>query len=207
MRFDLPIMERAAEVIADGLSLVQSPMLTSLPAWTVEPVRREFHRRCELFASYAETAEVMPLQDALRRVEMELQRRGKVPPENVIPALMEAGLSCAWVEDRPPGEVPFIGHAPALKTLISALTRAGAIPYVRLQASFNAEGLHKLAVGGELVSCEKYDLIITLHGFVTHPGAVSFDVLLGAIARVTNPAEIIGDGPIASWCREQIKAR
>jgi hypothetical protein len=84
--------------------------------------------------------------------------------------------------------------------------RAGAIPYIHIDASFGAAGPHKLSVGGDVVACEKYEAITCLHGFVTRPSAMTFDFLLGALARVTNPAEIIGDGPIASWCREQIKA-
>ncbi len=201
------LQERCAEVIADGLSLVHSPMLTSLPAWAVEHVRREFRRRCELFASYAEAAESMALQDALWRVDLEMQRRGKVAPENLLPALMEAGLSCSWVEDRPPGEVPFVGLAPALRALVDAMGRAGLVPYVRLDADFDGNGPHKLSLGGEVLICEKYDTLNAVHSFVTRPSAMSFDFLLGALARVTNPAEIIGHGPIASWCREQIKAR
>lgn len=201
------ILERCAEQICDGIASIPNPLMDQTPAWARAAVDHELAMRAEYFASLAGTSKALALSNAIAAVEEELVRRGATSPEYTIPTLMEIGLSCQWVKERPPGEVPFIGHAPALKALVYALGRAGAVPYVHLEANFNAEGPHKLSVGGEVLSSEKYDLIVNLHGFVTHPSAVSFDVLLGALGRIKNPAEIIGDGPIASWCREQIKAQ
>lgn len=201
------ILERCAEQICDGIASIPNPLMDQTPAWARAAVDHELAMRAEYFASLAGTSKALALSNAIAAVEEELVRRGATSPEYVIPALMEAGLSCSWVKDRPPGEVPFVGCAPALRALVYALGRAGAVPYVHLEASFDGDGPHKLSVGGEVVACEKYDLITSLHGFVTRPSAQSFDFLLGALARIENPAEIIGDGPIASWCREQIKAQ
>ena len=192
-------------MIADGLSLVHQPMLTSLPAWAVEPVRREFHRRCELFASYAETAEVMPLQDALRRVELEMQRRGQVAPEYVIPALMEAGLGCAWVKDRPPSQRAYVGHAPELRALQDAMHRVGAVPYRRLDYCMVLGQSHTLSLGGEVIATEDEGLILALYGFTLEPSLVTFDVLRGALAKLTDPTKVIGAGPVAAWVRAQVQ--
>lgn len=141
------------------------------------------------------------LEDALWRVEQELQRRGEVAPEQVIPRLMEAGLPCQWVKDRPPGQRAYAGHNPDLRTLQDAIHRAGAVPYIRLDDGGYSEDdpPASLHLGWEVVQSEARTIINALHGFVLSPGPHTFDVLIGYLhgSRV----DIIGGGPVASWCR------
>ena len=96
-RFEPTLMERCAEVIADGLSTIHSPLMDKVPAWARDAVDRELVRRAEHFASLAGTSKALALGDAIAVVEEELVKRGGADPQRLIPALMGAGFSCQWV--------------------------------------------------------------------------------------------------------------
>lgn len=200
-RWEPTIMDRCAEVIVDGLSLISSPMMENVPAWARDAVDRELVRRAEGLASLAGASKALALGDAIAVVEEELVKRGPVYPERAIPALMELGLSCSWVKDRPCGQRAYAGCSPDLRALQDAIHRAGATPYIRLDEGGYDEDdpPASLHLGWEVVRSESRPIINALHGFVINPGPHTFDVLIGYLRG--SRMEILGDGPVAAWAR------
>ncbi len=204
-RWEPTIMERCAEVIVDGLSLVSSPMMKNVPAWARGAVDAELVRRAEGLASLAGASKALALGDAIAVVEEELVKRGPVYPERALPALMEAGLSCRWVKDRPCGQQAYAGCSPDLRALQDAIHRAGATPYIRLDEGGYGEDdpPASLHLGWEVVRSKSRPIINALHGFVINPGPHTFDVLIGYLRG--SRMEILGDGPVAAWARAQVQ--
>jgi len=199
--FKPDLMARCAEVIVDGLCQVHTPLMEKIPAWAVRAVDRELIRRSEGFASLAGVSKTLALGDAIAVVEEELVKRGPVYPERALPALMEAGLSCRWVKDRPCGQQAYAGCSPDLRALQDAIHRAGATPYIRLDPGGYGEDdpPASLHLGWEVVRSESRPIINALHGFVINPGPHTFDVLIGYLRG--SRMEILGDGPVAAWAR------
>lgn len=199
------LMQRCAEVIVDGLCQVHSPLMDKVPAWAVVAVDAELVRRSEAFASLAGTSKTLALGNAIAVIEEELVKRGAVYPEQVIPALMEAGLSCQWVKERPGPLRSYAGHNPDLRALQDAIYSAGAAPYVLLDPSGYDDDLSpsSLQLGWEVITCESRPIINTLYYFFIAPGPQTFDVLIGYLKG--SRAQILGDGPVAAWCRQHVK--
>jgi hypothetical protein len=83
--------------------------------------------------------------------------------------------------------------------------RAGAVPYLRLDYSAIRGQLHTIAIGGEVIATEDEPLLNALHGFFYGPSVTTFDVLRGALAKLTSPTQVVGAGPVAHWVRGQVK--
>jgi hypothetical protein len=83
--------------------------------------------------------------------------------------------------------------------------RAGAVPYRRLDYSTVRGQLHTVSLGGEVIATEDEGVLLALHGFNLEPSLVTFDVLRGALAKLTDPTKVIGAGPVAAWVRAQVK--
>ena len=195
------ILERCAEQICDGIASIPNPLMDQTPAWARAAVDHELAMRAEYFASLAGTSKALALSNAIAAVEEELVRRGPTSPEYIIPALMEAGLSCRWVKDRPCGQQAYAGCSPDLRALQDAIHRAGATPYIRLDPGGYGEDdpPASLHLGWEVVRSESRPIINALHGFVINPGPHTFDVLIGYLRG--SRMEILGDGPVAAWAR------
>ena len=200
-RFAPTLMQRCAEVIVDGLCQVHSPLMDKVPAWAVVAVDAELVRRSEAFASLAGTSKTLALGNAIAVVEEELVKRGAVYPERVIPALMEAGMPCQWVKDRPLAPRSYAGHNPDLRALQDAIHSAGATPYILLDPSCYDDNLppSSLHLGWEVITCESRPIITAIYYFVIAPGPQTFDVLIGYLRD--SRSKILGDGPVAAWCR------
>lgn len=206
----LPLMERCCSIIADYLSQTAGVELERFPAWCRDGVARELAKRAEALASLAGTSRTLSLGDALAAVEDELQRRGKVAPERVVERLLEAGMPCQWVEERPPRQWSYAGGNPDLRALQDAILGAGALPYIHVDYGWSEGGEWRdsreprLYLGWEVIICTDTYTLSSLYDFAINPGPTTFDVLMGSLAS-TDPAAIVGAGPVAAWCRSRAR--